>query len=159
MPRQLWPGPVLLGAILLAGCGGSSGAGSGASGGAGKEAVVSTSYRTPQSAVRGYVNGLESRNGSLLCGTLASSLRRAVMSYTVRAGLAEAGVSCAEALDEFAKAETKGKRRFRLPRLHVAMRGERAIVGYIGPRTHKRRTFALVKGKSGWLIARIDGEG
>jgi hypothetical protein len=155
IPRQLRPGPVLLGAILLAGCGGSSGA----SGGSGGAAVANTAYRTPQSAVRGYVAGLESRNGSVLCGTLASGLRRAVMSYTVRAGLAETGASCVEALSEFAKAETKGKHAFKLPRLHVTVKGGRAVVGYIGPRTHKRRTFALVRGRSGWLIAKIDGEG
>ena len=150
------PASLIVGAILIAGCGGSSAA----AGGGESSAVVRTVYRTPQSAVRGYIKGLEGLKGNVLCGVVDSSLRQSMVSYTVNSGIAEPGTSCAEALRGFAKADTKSsKPGFKLPRLHVAIRGRRAVVGYIGPRTHKRHTFVLVKSGPGWLIDRIDGSG
>jgi hypothetical protein len=156
MPRETLAGPLLIGAVLIAGCGGSSGGAPGVAG----AAVASAAYPTPQGAVHGYIDGIEKRNGTQVCGTLTSSLRQAMMSYTAQAGIAEEGASCAEALGEFAKRETKaGSRELKLPRFRVSVRGGRAVVGYIGPRTHKRHIFGLVKGHTGWLIEKINGEG
>jgi hypothetical protein len=129
--------------------------------GGGENEIIRTAvYRTPQEAVRGYVTGVEGLKGSLLCGSVDSSLRRAMINYTIKTGIAEAGASCATALSGLAKVDSKeGKHHFKLPRLHVAISGSKALVRYIGPRTHKQDTFALIKSGSGWLINKIDGSG
>jgi hypothetical protein len=157
IPREVWSGPLLIGAVVLAGCGGSAGGAPQETGGG---PVTSAAYRTPQSAVHGYIKGIEGRNGGLVCSSLTSSLRHVMVNYTVQSGIAEAGDSCAEALGALAGRETKaGRQDLRLPRFHVSVKGTEAVVGYIGPRTHKQHVFGLVKGESGWLITKINGEG
>jgi hypothetical protein len=163
-PTRLVVGVAL---VAVAGCGGSSDV----SPNAPQEAAVSTPQSTqstaphrplttPQGAARSYLEGVQAINGAAICNVLDTGLQRTIIQEVVRVRPLEAGASCAQAVSVVAATATSpNERRAKLPRLHVSRTGDRAVVSYVGARTHKRRFLVLVKHGSGWLIDQINGKG
>jgi hypothetical protein len=162
-------------AVGVAGCGGGAGA---SSTGTQANAAASTPQttptqsttpsppprpagaRTPQLAVRGYLEGIHTANGAALCSVLDASLQRSLIQKLVSSNPVEAGDSCAQAMTNLAASvTTPGEPRPRLPPLQVTVTGNAAVVTYVGRGSRRPRTYRLVRHGSGWLIDRINGIG
>jgi metal-dependent amidase/aminoacylase/carboxypeptidase family protein len=116
--------------------------------------AASAVARTPQQAVRTYVEGIHAANGAAVCDVMDTKLQREVIAKIVRERPIEAGDTCPQALTDLAaEVTTPGERRPRLPRLNVTTIGSTDVGVY----SHARRTYALVKHGDGWLIDRISG--
>jgi hypothetical protein len=159
---------LLAGAALIAvgaGCGGSSSASSGAPRNAAAQSAPRRSSpraptTVPQAAVRSYLEGLQSANGTLICNVLDETLERAMIKKIVSVRPTEATATCEQALARFAAAVTApSERHLKVPALHVTRAGDRAVVRYRGALSHEPRSFTLVKEGSGWLIDKINAFG
>lgn len=107
-----------------------------------------------------YFEGIKAASGAILCNALDEGVQQALIKKIISSRPTEAGASCAHALTELATAITSpSERSAKVPPLHVTTTGDGAVVSYVGPLTHKARTFTLVKHGSGWLIDKIDGKG
>jgi hypothetical protein len=163
-------------AVGVGGCGGSAGA---SSTGTQENAAASTPQttpstqsarpsqppppagaRTPQQAVRDYLEGIHTANGAALCNLLDVSLQRSLIQKVVSADPIESGESCVQALTNLAASvTTPGERRPQVPPLQVTVTGSTAVVTSVGLRSHRPSTYRLVKHGSGWLIDRINDIG
>ncbi len=144
------------GAVLLAGCGGV------ASEATTQSSAVRVVRSTPQGTVQGYIEATLRLNGAAVCSVLDSSLKRAMVKFTVNGHLAAPGGSCAATLSKLATTLSSSRertRRLSLPKFHAQIKGTTATVRYIGAFSHKHHTIALVKSGSGWSIDKIDGNG
>jgi hypothetical protein len=158
--RSVAVGVVLV--AVLAGCGGSSSASSSnpaqnATSGAPPPRVA---LRTPEGAVRSYVEGVKTVNGGAICNALDEGLRQKIIKEIVRARPLEARSSCSQALAGLVRAgSSPSERNAKLPTFHVKTAGNRAVVKYVGTYTHHPHTFTLVKQGPGWLIDKISESG
>jgi hypothetical protein len=155
--------PLVVGATLIAGgCGSGVAPSTIAAARTAPTEPVKVVRGTPQSTAQTYIEGLTRLNGNAICSVLDSSLRRAMVNYTVSNHVAIPGVPCATVMHRFAAASTAPNERggkLPLPTLHVQIKDGEAEVRYIGTASHKEHTFTLVKSPGGWLIDKINGNG
>jgi hypothetical protein len=153
------PAPLILAAILAAGCGLSSSSPP-------QSTVIGRGVRdaisSPQRTVGSYIEAITNSDGNEMCGVVDGSLRQALIAFAVRNRFATANAQCPEALTKLASAITAPGERHnheKLPTFHVKITGDRAVVRYVGSASHQPRTIVLVKQTFGWLIDKINGNG